>query len=81
MMPARSACNIEATLTNKARMYVKTKDKVKKSWAGADVALNVRDAPEAQVGRVAPPALACPFGTSQTPRKGIRASRNGAAES
>jgi len=32
--------------------------------------LNVCDAPQAQFGQIAPLALACPFGTSQTPHTG-----------
>jgi hypothetical protein len=36
---------------------------------------NVCDAPTAQFGRIAPLALTCPFGTSQTPHVGVCASQ------
>jgi hypothetical protein len=35
--------------------------------AGADIAVDICDAPEAQAGEVVPLVLTCPFGTSQTP--------------
>jgi hypothetical protein len=50
---------------------MKTKDEVKKSLAGADVDLNVCDAPKAQFAHFGTPALTCPFGTSQTPHIGV----------
>jgi len=43
--------------------------------------LNVCDAPKAQVGQIAPLAITCPFGTSQTPHIGVCASLKGMAES
>ncbi len=53
---------------------MKTKDSVKSCGLAQTLLLNVCDAPKAQFGQIVPLALACPFGTSQTPHVGVCAS-------
>ncbi len=55
-------------------MSMKTKDSVKSCGLAQTLLLNVCDAPKAQFGQIVPLALACPFGTSQTPHVGVCAS-------
>ena len=57
---------------------MKTKSKVKNSWACADFFLNVCEAPKAQV---VPFASTCPFGILQTPQIAVCARLEGVAES
>ncbi len=55
--------------------------KSKSRWLAQTLYLNVCDAPEAQFGQSGPPALTCPFGTSQTPHVGVCANLNRVPES
>jgi hypothetical protein len=59
---------------------MKTKGSLKSHGLAQTLLLSVCDAPKAQIGQIVPLALACPFGTSQTPHIGVCAGLNGVAD-